>query len=184
MYQPKLKRIVRFFVLLAIIGLTLLPVSTAKAVDSKGPELPEQCVSIEVPEGNKLKTHSYARGVQIYRWNGTAWDFVAPMALLFAEEGFHGEVGIHYVGPTWKSKSGSRVVAQRVPGTGCTPDPKAIPWLLLEATATSAHGIFKNITFIQRVNTVGGLVPTEPGLSIGELKEVPYTAEYYFYRAH
>jgi len=33
------------------------------------------------------------------------------------------------------------------------------------------------------VNTTGGMAPTDPGASDGELKEVPYTAEYYFYRA-
>ena len=44
-------------------------------------------------------------------------------------------------------------------------------------------GIFKGVTFIQRVNTKGGLRPTEPGTTVGELREVEYTAEYYFYKA-
>ena len=44
-------------------------------------------------------------------------------------------------------------------------------------------GIFKGVTFIQRVNTKGGLRPTEPGTTVGELREVGYTAEYYFYKA-
>jgi len=38
------------------------------------------------------------------------------------------------------------------------------------------------VTYIQRVNTTGGLAPSEPGLLEGETKEVPYTAEYYFYK--
>jgi hypothetical protein len=71
----------------------------------------------------------------------------------------------------------------RVPGTGCTPDSTAIAWLLLQSTETSGPGIFDGITFIQRVNTVGGVPPSDPGTSVGELKEVNYTAEYYFYRA-
>jgi len=34
------------------------------------------------------------------------------------------------------------------------------------------------------VNTVGGKAPTAPGDFPGELARVPYTAEYFFYRAH
>jgi hypothetical protein len=33
------------------------------------------------------------------------------------------------------------------------------------------------------VNTVGGKAPTDPGSFVGEEARVPYTAEYYFYRA-
>jgi hypothetical protein len=39
------------------------------------------------------------------------------------------------------------------------------------------------VTYVQRVNTTGGLRPAAPGSSIGAVVEVPYTAEYYFYRA-
>jgi hypothetical protein len=38
------------------------------------------------------------------------------------------------------------------------------------------------VVTIQRVNTVGGTSPTAPGTTPGEEKQVPYTAEYYFYR--
>lgn len=72
--------------------------------------------------------------------------------------------------------------AARVQDTGCTPDPTAIAWLLLEKTETSGSGVFSKITYIQRTNTTGGLAPVEPG-ALNELREVPYTAEYYFYRA-
>jgi hypothetical protein len=33
------------------------------------------------------------------------------------------------------------------------------------------------------VNTVGGKAPAAGGSHSGEVKEVPYTAEYYFYHA-
>jgi Protein of unknown function (DUF3455) len=184
MYHNKIKGALRLLVLLTVAGLALQPISIAKAVDNdNGPELPAGCGSIQVEAGNKLAFHAYARGVQIYIWNGTSWDFDAPRAGLFAEANFFGEVGTHYKGPKWESKSGSKVQAARVPGTGCTPDSTAIAWLLLEKVSTTGPGIFANTTFIQRVNTTGGLAPTEDGSSIGEVKEVPYTAEYYFYRA-
>lgn len=181
MYHTDFKRIVRLLVLLSITGLVLLPSSTVKASDP--PVLPEECSSIAVGEGNKLAFHVYARGVQLYKWNGSTWDFVAPVATLYAEENFFGEVGTHYVGPKWESKSGSIVEGRRVLGTGCTPDPTAIAWLKLSKFETSGSGIFSSITFIQRVNTTGGLPPTNPGTSPNEVQGVPYTAEYYFYRA-
>ena len=183
MYQYIIKRIVQSLVLITIVTFGVKP---ALALDDfNGPELPEQCSSIRVDEGNKLVFHVYARGVQIYRWNALTgkWDFVAPVANLFAEENYHGEVGTHYVGPTWESKSGSKVVGRRVQGTGCTPDPTAIPWLLLEKVSSQGPGIFGSVTFIQRVNTTGGNAPAEAGAVDGEVKEVGYTAEYYFYRA-
>jgi len=184
MYQTKIKRVVRLLVLLTVVSLALQPVSSARAADdNNGPELPPQCGSIQVQAGNKLAFHVYARGVQIYKWNGNAWVFDAPRAALFAEANFFGEVGSHYRGPNWESKSGSRVKAVRVQDTGCTPDQTAITWLLLVSTETSGPGIFNGITYIQRVNTTDGIAPTDFGLSIGELREVPYTAEYYFYRA-
>ena len=183
MYHTVITRVIQVFVLIAVVVLGLKPATAVTLDNNHGPELPAGCSSIVVEEGNKLAFHVYAKGSQVYRWNGTAWDFVAPVASLFAEANFFGEVGTHYVGPHWESKSGSKVKATRVPGTGCAPDPNAIPWLILQATETSGPGIFEGITFIQRTNTTGGMVPTELGLTPGQIKEVPYTAEYYFYRA-
>lgn len=179
-----MKRSVWLLVLFAIVCLELQPISLAKPVDNpNGPELTAQCDSLQIPPGHKLAFHVYARGVQIYRWNGDSWDFVAPRASLFAEPRFFGEVGDHYAGPWWESKSGSKVKGARVPGTGCTPDPNAIAWLLLEKVETSGSGIFSSVTYIQRTNTTGGLTPSTFGSIVGEVMEVPYTAEYYFYRA-
>ncbi len=173
--------ITRFFILLAAALLTLTAATNALAADDddrRTPDLP--CVNVRVPEGNKVFFHVYAKGVQIYKWNGATWDFVAPMAKLYANRYFLGEVGIHYVGPTWKSNGGGRVVAARV--DGCTPDANAIPWLLLRTVSADGPGILDSTTYIQRTNTTGGLTPTGPGSAIGEQREVPYTAEYYFYR--
>ena len=177
------KGIVKLLVLIAIFTFALKPASGFD--NNNGPELPEECSSIKAPEGSKLVFHTYARGVQIYKWNAVtqAWDFVAPMASLYAEPNYFGEVGTHYFGPTWESKSGSKVEARRILGTGCTPDPSAIAWLALSKFRTEGAGIFSTVTFIQRVNTTGGLVPTVPGLFNGEVKEVSYSAEYYFYKA-
>ena len=183
MYRTKINR---FFQSIVLIALVTFAVTPALAFDnSNGPVLPEECGSIRAPEGNKLAFHVYAKGVQIYKWNliTQKWDLLAPQAGLFAEENYFGEVGSHYGGPTWESKSGSKVEGRRVLGTGCTPDPTAVAWILLSKHRTEGAGIFSTVTFIQRVNTVGGLAPVEAGMVDGETKEIPYTAEYYFYKA-
>ena len=148
--------------------------------DNRAPELVGDCARLRVEEGNKVIAHGYAIGVQIYRWDGTAWVFVAPQALLYEDPDFHGEFATHFAGPTWESNSGSSVVGTTVLER-CTPDPDSIPWLLLKASS-EGPGIFAGVTFVQRVNTAGGKAPADPGDFVGDEVEVPYTAEYFFYR--
>jgi hypothetical protein len=168
------------FTFFAIFGLSSFVLANFDE-ERKAPELPAGCSQIQVPAGNRISFHTYAIGIQVYRWNGSSWDFVAPSARLFADSGYRGLVGDHYAGPTWESNSGSKVVARRV--DGCSPSVTAIPWLLLQTVTTEGKGVFANTTFIHRVNTVGGQVPAEPGIFPGVEQKVPYTAEYYFYRA-
>ena len=178
----KSKLITRLFLLLAVA--TFAAQSARADEGSRAPELPTPlCQSIQVQAGNEVAFHAFALGVQVYKWNGTSWAFVGPVANLYADKGFRGQVGTHYGGPTWESNSGSKVVSRRVVDTGCTPDANAIPWLLLETVSTDGPGIFDSTTFVQRVNTTGGLAPAAPGTTVNEVREVPYTAEYYFYRA-
>ncbi len=168
--------------LCAGLWLALASVSVAQAVNHQAPDLPSPlCDSLEAPSGNKLAFRVFAVGVQIYRWNGTSWAFVEPVATLFADSNHHVKVGVHYGGPTWEANNGGKVVATRL--AACSPDPTAIPWLLLQTTSTDGPGILNSMTYIQRVKTKGGLAPTAPGSSIGAVAEVPYTTEYYFYRA-
>lgn len=180
MYSMKIKAVVASIVLLMTTGLATAAAPTA-LVDRDGPELPSPlCDRVRAPEGNKVAFHVFADGTQNYRWDGASWVFVEPVATLFADANYNGQVGIHYRGPVWESNSGSKVTAARL--FGCSPDPTAIPWLLLEAVSTQGPGIFSTVTYVQRVNTTGGLAPAGPGSSIGETVQIPYTAEYYFYR--
>src|SRR6266852_4638763 len=119
---------------LALVALASVPFARAQD-DARIPSLPSPlCDSLQVPEGNEVAFHAFATGVQIYKWNGTAWVFVAPSATLFADAGYHGQVGTHYAGPTWQSNSGSKVVGMRM--AACSPSPSAIPWLKLSAIPT------------------------------------------------
>jgi hypothetical protein len=184
MCYMKTRCAVALVVLLTAAVSALASVPNARANGGgRTPDLPSPlCDSIVVEAGNEVSSRVYALGVQIYRWNGGSWVFVAPSANLYADRNYRGQVGTHYGGPTWEGNNGGSVVAARVPGTGCTPDASAIPWLKLKAVSNEGPGIFSRVTYIQRVNTSGGLAPATPGTFVNEEKEVPYTAEYFFYR--
>ena len=166
---------------LALALLTLGLAAQAQDADARQPLLPSPlCDSVQVPEGSVMAFHAYAIGLQIYRWTGTTWVFVAPQAKLYADAGYHGQVGTHFAGPTWESNSGSQVLGVRI--ASCTPDPNSIAWLKLAGISTQGPGIFDGVAFVQRVNTVGGTAPASPGTTVDELAGVPYAAEYFFYR--
>ena len=131
----------------------------------------------------------HAVGVQIYSCNATtsghSWGLVAPRANLYGDKGKL--LMTHFAGPTWRAKDGSRVVAQRVDGV--TVDATAIPWLLL-STVSTAPGPdgdrLTKTTFIQRIATTGGLAPPAAECNagtVGAVREIPYTADYYFWKA-
>jgi hypothetical protein len=165
------------------LGATMLAVTTL-ATDQRAPETP---VTIQVPEGNRVSFHAYAEGVQIYVCTQHptdptkfVWTFKAPEAVLFDYEG--NVVGIHFGGPTWESPSGSLVVG--AVDARITVDPSAIQWLLLRRVNSDGPGIFNGVSFIHRVNTVGGLAPaTATADDLGKELRVPYAADYFFYRS-
>jgi uncharacterized protein DUF3455 len=94
---------------------------------------------------------------------------------------------------TWQSSlDSSRVWMVRVNGI----DPSgeidscrhtgSIQCLLLQsvgnAKGPTGGNLLANTTFIQRLNTNGGAVPTT-ACTVGQTQLVPYTADYFFYRA-
>ena len=81
----------------------------------------------------------------------------------------------------------------REPGHGrrvdsVTVDPTAIPWLRLKATPTTIDGDrLAGTTYIQRIATTGGLKPAAEdcnATTAGTAREIPYTADYLFWKAH
>jgi hypothetical protein len=155
--------------------------ATERFASSDADRAPElgACSKLQVPDGMQLTYHVYAKGVQIYRWDGQSWGFVEPYAQLFADANLKGLVGTHYRGPKWKSRAGD--VVSGTPLERCDVA-GTIQWLLLEAHADERGGVFQGVKRIQRLATVGGTTPTGSGSFVGQLREVPYTAEYYFYR--
>ena len=160
------------------------PVASAKTAlfrdASDGDGLPDlsACPQLAAPEGSTLVIHAFGIGVQIYHWNGTSWGTATPSATIYANAGGNGQVATHFAGPTWQSNSGSTVVG--TVANRCTPNPASIAWLSLTAVP-SGNGLFANVKFIQRLNTVGGNAPSVAGTVIGQEARIPYTADYLFY---
>jgi len=127
----------------------------------------------------------HASGVQKYtcQQNGT-WLFTDPEATLYKTTGAPKPVGTHFLNfstgrPVWQFKGHSSVEAARTQsapgGTG------NIASLLLE-TVTTTPGRLGHTTWIQRLNTTGGVAPAGT-CTPGATTAVPYTADYFFWRA-
>jgi Protein of unknown function (DUF3455) len=154
-----------------------------------GPAEPAVPTKIQVEDGNKVFLVGHAVGVQIYSCNAASgsysWGLVAPRADLYDDNGK--VIVTHFGGPSWQAKDGSKVVGRRVDQV--TVDSSAIPWVLPAADSTTAGpdgDRLRRTTFIQRVATTGGLAPAPAECSaatVGDRVEIPYTADYYFWKA-
>jgi hypothetical protein len=90
---------------------------------------------------------------------------------------------------TWQHRDTSTVWGQVKPGNSAVVDPNAIAWLLVtvvgaQAGPTGGHALSAT-TYIQRLNTSGGLAPSTGCSSpadVGNQAFVPYTADYFFYK--
>jgi hypothetical protein len=143
--------------------------------------------ALNPPADATLEAAFAARGVQIYTCavpaagGAPAWTLKAPHAVLF--KGFD-TAAIHFAGPSWQANDGSLVTGTRTasdPG----PDPTAIAWLLLQASSNVGPGLFADTTWIQRLDTEGGVAPAT-GCDAGHVGAqvlVPYRANYFFYHA-
>jgi len=177
------------------------------------PSVPD---NIKVPAGNKLFLVGHAVGTQNYVCvpSGTSVRFVlfTPQATLFDEE--NEQLITHYFSPNpeelntdpkvisahtiraaWQdSRDSSTVWGKANPENVSTDsnyvEPGAIPWLLVTIVGhqdgPNGGDRLSGTTFIQRVNTHGGVAPSTGCTSLGDLGKtafVPYTTDYYFYKS-
>ena len=142
---------------------------------------------IRVPAGQKVLLKAVGKGVQIYECKATTadptnfdWSFKEPGADLTNEKGE--KIGKHYAGPTWEANDGSKVVGEVLKKVEA-PKPGAIPWLLLKAKTNEGTGTFAKVTYIQRLDTKGGVAPAAgcDQAHVNTEVQVPYSANYYFY---
>jgi hypothetical protein len=174
-------------VCLLLLTLTTVSVLAVRAGPAAGPgTVPEK---LQAPRQNVLHYKSLAAGVQVYACKPTPgnpelfeWTLKAPVAMLWNEDGE--QVGTHYAGPTWESTDGSKVVGMVVERANA-PDPGAIPWLLLMTKSSDGAGLFTPVTYVQRLDTVGGIPPTDgcDRSTADAERAVEYAATYLFYVA-
>jgi hypothetical protein len=149
----------------------------ARAAGAQNPAVPQK---LEPPAGERLVLQVHATGDQIYVCKAGAWAFKAPEASLFDKNGTL--VGKHFAGPTWESSDGSQVKG-RLAASRPSPDPSAIPWLLLTAVEHNGTGVMSSITSIQRLHTQSGQAP-EQGCDAaheGVEHRSGYAADSFFY---
>jgi hypothetical protein len=105
------------------------------------------------------------------------WTFNSPLATLTVGDKVAGH---HSAGPTWELTDGSSITAKaagNAPGAGADD----IPWLKLEVTSHKGSGQLADVTTVQRINTVGGVLK---GACDNEKsgRGMPYSADYVFLR--
>jgi hypothetical protein len=200
-------------VLAGVATITAFTASSANSATLGGitpPPLPDGMAP--VPAGNKLFLGTHAVGTQNYVCQpsgaGVAYVLFTPQATLFGEDGV--QIITHFNSPnpdepntdpkvvapqgtiraTWHFKDTSRVWAKvHQPNGAVMVDQNSIAWLLLDAVGhqngpTGGDKLTKT-TFVQRLNTTGGLAPATGCSSltdVGNKAFVPYTADYFFYQ--
>lgn len=165
---------------------TLLSATVGQAAESKPAESKSTRAGVDVPpalkvpDGNRLTSVLAAEGVQTYTCTDGAWKLLEPAATLWAKKDpSHRTVALHSRGPVWVSTvDGSAVNAAAIANS---PKSGTIPVLLLQATATRGTGIFTDVSYIQRLDTRGGVAPTT-ACSGTDQTSVPYSAVYAFYK--
>jgi hypothetical protein len=124
----------------------------------------------------------HAIGMQLYECKAgadgkLAWTFTAPQATLTVDGKV---VGHHGAGPSWELDDGSSVVGKAV-GDAPGAHTNDVAWLKLEVVSHNGNGKLSDVTTVQRINTVGGVLKDScdrPGAGRG----MPYAADYVFLR--
>jgi hypothetical protein len=193
----------------AAVALTLSMSQSAHAHKVTPPDVP---VDIQVPAGNIAFLKGQAVGTQNYACSpsgaGFAWILFTPEATLFNRA--DKQIITHFFGPNphpddvntdprvvakgairaaWQARDTSTVWAKVSPlSRPVVVRPDSVPWLLLETVGVqegpTGGDTLTPTTFIQRVNTVGGLAPStgcSQSTDVGKKAFVPYTADYFFF---
>jgi Protein of unknown function (DUF3455) len=185
----------------------------AYADDVTPPPVPDK---LKVEAGNEVFLVGHGVGTQNYvcvpSGTGVAYTLFTPQATLFSDD--EKQLTTHFFSPnpfenntnpavsaagmiraTWQhSRDTSTVWGQVKPGNSSSDPgfvvPNAIAWLLVTVVGAengpTGRETLAETTFIQRLNTSGGVAPSTGCSSptdVGRLAFVPYTADYFFYKA-
>lgn len=138
---------------------------------------------IRVPDGQQPVLKLAARGVQVFRCeqrNGAwGWWFRLPEAELADERGM--VVARHGADFSFEHSDGSRLLG-KVIAADDAPRDENLRWLLM-STRSFGQGVFTGVSYVQRVNTTGGMPPAKcEARQANQLLRVDFTADFVFYR--
>lgn len=162
-------------ILLAVAGTAFAAVDNAM--------LPEP---VRVPAGNVVKLESVGTGEITYECRekkdmagAFEWAFVAPVATLTDMQ--QKSIGKYYGGPTWEAMDGSKVTGKQVAVAPASSG--NIPLQLVKADPAMGQGAMTGVTYIQRLETKGGVAPSAActAANSGAKQQVGYQAKYVFY---
>jgi hypothetical protein len=204
-WQYRITHRLRLIACISALG-TAFVVALPRAAHAQHVRPPSVPGDLQVPKGNEAFLIGHAFGSQDYvcaaSGSGVAFVLTTPEAVLFDNPARR--VVNHFFSPnpaeggtiraTWQSSRNSSVFWGKLEAAAtAATDPgfvaqDAIAWLLLsQAGVLEGSGNGDNLavaTFVQRVNTVGGLAPSNGCNSpadIGKTAFVPYEADYVFY---
>jgi hypothetical protein len=181
-------------------------ISLPQAVYGTGhPVPPPVPPDLQVPAGNEAFREGHAVGTQNYiclpSGSSFTWTLFGPQATLFNDH--DRQIITHFLSSnpdesgmaraTWQhSRDTSAVWAMAIASSSDSTfvEPGAIPWLLLQVVGTEPGPTggerLTRTTFIQRLNTSGGVAPSTGCAGSGDIGNralVPYTSDYFFYKA-
>ena len=196
-----------------VAAIALIVTTGVRAAHAENITVPDVPDLLNVDEGNEVFLVGHGVGTQNYvcttsatSVSGFAFSLFTPEATLFNDEGK--QLVTHFFSPnsdptvkppeagtirvTWEdSRDSSRVWAMLLQQST---DEKfvqkgAVAWLKLQTVGvdagTTGSGRLTKVTFIQRLDTEGGLAPAS-GCStfedLGRRAFVPYSADYFFYK--
>jgi hypothetical protein len=192
----------------ALLGLGLTAAGQAAYAQKVTP--PDVPTQLQIP-GNTAFLVGHATGTQNYVClpSGAGFGYVlfTPEATLFDKH--DKQIITHYFSPnlapdpdevagtiraTWQTSETSLVWAKIAATATHTSDPGfveegAVAWLTLARVGAQdgprGDDTFSDVSFVQRLNTSGGLAPGDctAVADVGKVAFMPYTADYFFYTA-
>lgn len=186
---------------IAVLGLSLLgALPQAAEAQTVTPPIVPPGLEVEAPNQAFLLGHAF--GTQNYECQPVdslgrvGWTLFTPQATLFSDQ--NAQLITHFNSPnpdearvvraTWQDSADTSTVWARAVAAA-TVDPDAIPWVKLVRVGSrvgpTGGTTLSDTTFVQRVNTRGGLAPST-GCNqlpdVGRKAFMPYTADYLFYK--
>lgn len=180
--------IIKPFLTLAAVAALAACGSTTPAMSSMPYSQASLPAAVQVPAGHRVAMETLGVGEITYEcrakkdMSGHEWVFAGPDAKLLDRAGQ--QVGKYYGPPaTWESMDGSKLTGAQVavaPGAA-----GSIPLQLVKGNPAMGTGAMQGVTYIQRVDTRGGVAPAKmcDASKAGSREVVNYQAGYIFWKA-